>query len=310
MRLTVIGFAIMIAVAEAALPAEPSHQFQMLKIDHATVCGNDLDDLRSAFTSISLAPDYGGQHGNGVTQMALIGFDDGSYLELIAPVKKDDPKLAESSDWAKFIVADAGPCAWAVESRDLHKDVAQLRSSGIKVTGPNAGSRKKPEGTGIEWQTAEVGEGAAGSVLPFMIQDKTPRELRVKPSVSVKGGVLTGIAMVVIGVKDLDAAIALFRKAYGLAPPKIEDHKDFGAKLAHFEGTPVVLATPLNSSSWLADRLSKLGESPVAYLLGTRDFEAAGKKYSAISEAPWFRKRIAWPPVDKFKGATVGVIEQ
>jgi hypothetical protein len=281
-----------------------------LKVDHATICGSDLDVLREAFTGIGLTPLYGGPHGNGVTQMALIGFDDGSYLELIAPVKRDDPKPASASDWTKFIVADAGPCAWAVASTDLAADVDRLKKNGTSIKGPSAGSRTKPDGTTIEWQTAQVGESGVGAVLPFMIQDKTPRELRVKPSASVTGGPLTGIAMVVIGVKDLDAAIASFRKAYGLAAPKIEDHKDFGAKLAYFEGTPVVLATPLDSSSWLAGRLEKFGESPVAYLLGTTEFETAKTKFSSPGTGTWFGKKVAWFEANKVKGARIGMAEK
>lgn len=279
-----------------------------LKVDHASICGSDLDALRAAFTSIGLAPDYGGPHGNGVTQMALIGFDDGSYLELIAPVKKDDPKLASASDWGKFIIADAGPCAWAVGSRDLAGDVERLKKAGVSVKGPSGGSRKKPDGTTIEWQTAQVGDSGVGAVVPFMIQDKTPRELRVKPSASVKGGPLTGIAMVVIAVKDLDAAVASFRKAYGLGAPKTEDHKDFGAKLAYFEGTPVVLATPLDSGSWLTERLSKFGESPVAYMLWARELASSKKQLRSGSDALWFGKKVGWFDENQLKGARIGIM--
>ena len=286
-----------------------SNQATILKVDHATVCGDDLDALRAAFTGIGLTPDFGGPHGNGVTQMALIGFDDGSYLELIAPVKKDDPKLASSSEWAKFIVGNAGPCAWAMGSSDIHSDVERLKKAGIETEGPGAGSRKKPDGTTIEWETVQVG-GTPGLLLPFMIQDKTPRELRVKPSASVKGSALTGIAVVVIGVKDLDAATGSFRKAYGLDEPKIEEHKEFGAKLAYFPGTPVMLATPLDSSSWLTARLAKFGESPIAYLLGTSDFGAAAKKYSAGSDTAWFGKRVAWFDERKVSGARLGVMSR
>jgi len=284
-----------------------ANQPTILKVDHATVCGDDLDALRAAFTGIGLTPDFGGPHGNGVTQMALIGFDDGSYLELIAPVKKDDPKLASSSDWAKFIVGNAGPCAWAMGSSDIHGDAERLKKAGIKTEGPGAGSRKKPDGTTIEWETVQVG-GTPGLLLPFMIQDKTPRELRVKPSASVKGSALTGIAVVVIGVKDLDAAIASFRKAYGLDVPKVEEHKEFGARLAYFSGTPVMLATPLDSNSWLTERLAKFGESPVAYLLGTSEFGAASKKYSVGSETAWFGKKIRWFDAEKLSSARLGII--
>ena len=308
MRLIVLVMAPLSVFILSSLYAADKHI--SLKVDHATICGSDLDALRGAFTSLGLAPDFGGPHGNGVTQMALIGFDDGSYLELIAPVKANDPKLEAGSDWGKFILGNAGPCAWAVGSSDLSGDVEQLKKAGIKIDGPGNGSRKKPDGTTIEWQTAKVGDGPAGSVFPFMIQDKTPRELRVRPSASVKGGPLTGIAMVVIGVKDLNAAIASFRKAYGSSAPKIEDHKDFGAKLAYFEGTPVVLATSLDSNSWLADRMVKFGESPVAFLLGTKDFEPAAKRYALGSATTWFGKGVAWIEAKGLKGARLGVVAQ
>ncbi|HEX3322586.1 MAG TPA: VOC family protein [Terriglobales bacterium] len=307
MRLT---FLLIVFVQVFSFLAAAADKTMNLKVDHASICGSDLDALRASFTSLCLTPEYGGPHGNGVTQMALIGFDDGSYLELIAPVKKDAPKIASASDWGNFIVADAGPCAWAVGSTDLTADVDRLKKNGISIKGPNNGSRKKPDGTTIEWQTAQVGDNGVGAVLPFMIQDKTPRELRVKPSASVKGGPLTGIALVVIGVKNLDDAVATFRKAYGLNAPKLEDHKDFGAKLAHFEGTPVVLAAPLDPSSWLAERLSKFGESPVAYLLGTRDFAASEKSYRSNVETMWFGRKVRWLEVGKVGFSHLGIVSQ
>jgi hypothetical protein len=307
MRLT---FLLIVFVQVFSFLAAAADKTMNLKVDHASICGSDLDALRASFTSLCLTPEYGGPHGNGVTQMALIGFDDGSYLELIAPVKKDAPKIASASDWGNFIVADAGPCAWAVGSTDLTADVDRVKKNGISIKGPNNGSRKKPDGTTIEWQTAQVGDNGVGAVLPFMIQDKTPRELRVKPSASVKGGPLTGIALVVIGVKNLDDAVATFRKAYGLNAPKLEDHKDFGAKLAHFEGTPVVLAAPLDPSSWLAERLSKFGESPVAYLLGTRDFAASEKSYRSNVETMWFGRKVRWLEVGKVGFSHLGIVSQ
>ena len=48
----------------------------VLELDHVSVCGSNLDALRQAFTDVGLTPDFGGPHGNGVTQMAFIGFED------------------------------------------------------------------------------------------------------------------------------------------------------------------------------------------------------------------------------------------
>jgi hypothetical protein len=297
------GAALVLLLSSLPSMAQESNS-TVLELDHVSVCGSNLDVLRQAFTDVGLTPDFGGPHGNGVTQMAFIGFDDQTYLELIAPVK---PGVTEGSEWAKFMAADAGPCAWAVGTNVLLQEVDRLKKAGIAVKTPERGSRKRPDGMSVEWTIVDVGSGTQGSVLPFMIEDETPRPWRVQTSESVKGAPVSGVENVVLGVNNLDAAIALFRKAYGWSQPLVENQKDFG-KLAYFPGEPVILAAP--NGGWLSDRLSKSGEAPVAYLLGTRDFAAATKKYKLSSGKPWFGQRVGWFDAGKLKGVRLGVIGQ
>lgn len=277
-----------------------------IKVDHASVCGSNLSALQDAFASLGLKTDFGGPHAHGGTQMALLGFDDGSYLELIAPQKAGVPG---DSGWAKMIASDAGPCAWAIGSHDLKGDVAHFKHQGLPADGPAPGSRARPDGKVIEWETAMVGPATPGSTLPFMIQDKTPRELRVQPSASVKASPLTGIAVVILGVHDLNAAADLFRRAYGWNAPTLEDHPEFGARLAYFPGSPVVLAAPLGEHSWLSDRLQTFGQIPVAYLLGTPDLAGASKRYTLSSQSKWFGRDVAWFDAAKVNGIRLGVIQ-
>ena len=276
-----------------------------LEIDHVSVCGSNLDMLRQAFTDVGLTPYLGGPHGNGITQMAIIGFDDASYLELIAPVK---PGVTTGSNWAKYMSDDAATCAWAVGTNVLLQEVDRLKKAGISVMAPERGSRKRPDGMSIEWMTADVGNGTPGSTLPFIIEDQTPRAWRVQTSPSVQGAPVGGIENVVLGVNNLDAAIALFRKAYGWSDPLVETQKDIG-KLAYFPGEPVILAAP-SGGGWLSERLSKYGETPVAYLLATRDFSAATKKYKLGGTKTWFGQKVAWFDAGKLKGVRLGVIGQ
>jgi hypothetical protein len=296
------GAALVLALSSLPSMAQESKTV-VLELDHASVCGSNLDALRQAFTDVGLTPDYGGPHGNGVTQMALIGFDDESYLELIAPLKAG---VTEGSDWGRFIAHDAGPCAWAVSSNVLLQEVDRLKKAGIAVSDPKRGSRKRPDGMSVEWSTASVGSGT-GSVLPFIIEDQTPRAWRVQPSESVKGAPVFGVESVVLGVNNLEATIALFRKTYGWSEPLVENQKDFG-KLAYFPGEPVILAA--SSGGWLSDRINKFGEAPVAYLLGTRDFATASKKYKLTGTKTWFGQRVAWFDPGKLKGVRLGVIGQ
>jgi len=277
----------------------------VLELDHVSICGSDLDALRQSFADVAMTPDFGGPHGNGVTQMAFIGFDDQSYIELIAPVKAG---VTEGSEWARFMSGAAEPCAWAVGTNVLLEYSDRLKKAGIAVGEPKRGSRKRPDGTNIEWTTAQVGPGTPGSLLPFMIEDETPRVWRVQTSESVKGAPVFGVENVILGVNNLDAAIALFRKAYGWSEPVTENQKEFG-KVAYFPGEPVILADP-SGGGWLADRLAKFGEGPVAYLLGTQDFNSAAKKFKLSGTKTWFGQRVGWLDEKKLKGARVGVIGQ
>lgn len=296
--------ALVLLVVSWSVMAQDS-KLTVLELDHASICGSNLDALRKAFTDVDLTPDFGGPHGNGVTEMAAIGFDDGTYLELIAPVKAG---VTTGSEWAAFMSEDAGTCAWAVGTNVLLEEVDRLKKAGIAVTNPERGSRKRPDGMSVEWTTAGVGSGTRGSVLPFIIEDQTPRAWRVQTSASVQGGPVSGVENIVIGVNNLDAAIALFRKAYGWAAPMTETQRDFG-KMAYFPGEPVILASP-SGGGWLSERLAKFGESPVAILLNGRDFAAAVKKYKLSGTKTWFGQKVAWFDERKLKGARVGVIGQ
>ena len=277
----------------------------VLELDHVSICGSNLDALRQDFTDVGLTPDLGGPHGNGITQMASIGFDDGTYIELIAPIK---PGVTAGSDWSKFMSEDAVTCAWAVGTNVLLQEVDRLKKAGVAVKGPDSGSRKRPDGMSIEWKTADVGNGTPGSTLPFVIEDETPRAWRVQISASVQGSPLTGVENVVLGVNNLDAAIALFKKTYGWSDPLLETQKDIG-KMAYFPGEPVILAAPAGGG-WLADRLAKYGESPVAYLLAARDFAGAVKKYKLSGNKSWFGQKVVWFDAGKIKGVRLGVIGQ
>lgn len=276
-----------------------------LELDHVSICGSNLDPLRQAFTDVGLAPDFGGPHGNGVTQMAGIGFDDGTYIESIAPIKAG---VTTGSDWAKFMGEDAVTCAWAVGTNVLLQEVDRLKKAGIAVTVPAAGSRKRPDGMSIEWTRADVGSSTPGSVLPFIIEDETPRAWRVQTSASAQGAPVSGVENVVVGVNSLDAAIALFRKAYGWTEPIVENQKEWG-KMAYFPGEPVILVAP-TGGGWLSDRIAKFGESPVAIILAARDFPAAVKKYKLGGTKTWFGQKVAWFDAGKLKGVRLGVIGQ
>ena len=283
-----------------------------LKIDHVTIAGRSLPALEQTFARLGLATDYGGPHSNGITHMSLLGFDDGSYIELISTV---EPGQTDTVFWGKQIAENGGPCAWAVYVDDVAAEAQRLSRLGITVDGPHYYHRQRPDGQMVEWNLAFLGDKGAGATLPFIIKDITPRRLRVQPSASVGGSgnrpaLLSGVAGVILGVRDLPAATSLFQQVYQWPPPAVRTDPAFGAKLAHFEATPVILAEPLPGHAWLADRLARFDDSPCAFLIGVPDLDAALDQFDLIQSESWFGRRAAWYNPDRLDGHKLGMIEQ
>ncbi|WP_394338428.1 VOC family protein [Halopenitus persicus] len=103
-----------------------------LRIDHVTIAGRDLEQLTAAFTAAGLPAEYGGTHSNGVTEMSIVGFRDGSYLELVSTV---EPGL-ESPWWDEPIRRNGGPCAWAPGSTTSRPQRRRFATAGSSSTVP------------------------------------------------------------------------------------------------------------------------------------------------------------------------------
>jgi hypothetical protein len=85
--------------------------------------------------------------------MAVLGFDDSSYIELIAEQERGDHDF-----WPAHIRADAGPAAWCVRVPDIVTECRRLLERGVPISGPVAGARERADGTLVEWDRAVFGE--------------------------------------------------------------------------------------------------------------------------------------------------------
>ena len=256
-----------------------------LTIDHVTVGGADLKAMQAKLAQIGIRSEFGGAHSNHATEMAIASFPDGSYLELIAIQPNADAQAVDAHYWRKYMRDNAGPCAWAVRTNDVAAEVGRLKKAGIAVSDPQRSGRQKPDGTRLEWETANVGAEPNGTFFPFIIRDFTPRENRAFVSGHPATTEFTGIRRVVIAVRDLNEGIERYRKAYGLGTPTQTTDAALGAKVARFEGSPVVLAAP-NGNSWIAERLDRFGEGPCAFILG---------KSGAQGSVTWFdASKLGW----------------
>lgn len=282
-----------------------------MHIDHVAFAHEDLDTVVDAFTRVGLAPEYGGVHATGTTHMSLLGFVDGSYLELLSTTPDSDP--ADAGFWPEYIAASAGPAAWCIGVDDTREWAKRCIDAGLPVDGPKTAGRERDDGRRVEWDMVFVGGEDDRELHPFAITDRTPRERRVTPTENVAEGPLTGVAEVVLAVSDLDRAVEQFRRVYGFPTPERWTDESFAASLATFPGQPVTLAEPLDETSWLVDRLRAVGSGPCAYLLGSDDLDAAADTYALSSPATWGgessgpTRHVAWFDADELR-QRVGVV--
>ena len=145
----------------------------------------------------------GGEHADGLTRNALVPFGDGSYFELVTFLNPEDTG-DNVWGWRGFLPRE-GLIDYCVASDDLGSDVRRLESLGFGVDGPDDGGRRLPDGTEIRWRSARMRQ--EGRILPFLIEDLTPRELRVPgASAAEHPNGATGISRLEISAPDAEEA--------------------------------------------------------------------------------------------------------
>ncbi len=260
------------------------------QVDHVTVAGRELDHLVDAFKAAGFEVTYGGEHSNEITHMSIIGFRDGSYIELISTIEPGQiaPK------WNGPISENGGPCAWAVGVDDIEAASAEFHSRGVDVDGPHEQQRTRADGTVAQWEFAFLGSGEPGSTLPFLISDRTPRERRVQPDSVMESTPIVGIDTVVLGVAELGTAVERCMTAFDVAEPTTSRLTELTADVAVFEDQPFALAQP-REQNWFADRIAEFGPLPVAYLLGReRDTDV---RFDDLESGSIGTREIQWLPV-------------
>ena len=174
-------------------------------IDHVVILVRDLAAAMDDYGRLGFTVVYGGAHPGG-THNALIAFEDGSYLELIA---FQDPDAPHDHPWHDALARGEGLVAFAIGSTDLAADLEAARSRGLTVGAIQDGGRERPDGARLAWRTAGIGAGKRGRERPFAIEDVTPREWRVASGWQARhGNSVVGIGDVTLVVGDLDRAVA------------------------------------------------------------------------------------------------------
>jgi len=88
------------------------------------------------------------------------------YLEIISP----DPAQREIVHFPQIRqMTDPRLIGWAVHPPDIAAVARQLRENQIAFTGPDDGSRKRPDGRVLTWKTINLADDRHG-LLPFFIE--------------------------------------------------------------------------------------------------------------------------------------------
>jgi hypothetical protein len=155
-------------LAAASLRAQVKNPMPT-NLDHILLGCQDLQEgIAFVERQTGVHAAFGGVHPGRGTQNALLSLGDKHYLEIIAP----DPKQADSQNPRALSLrklAEPRIVTWAVHSSDLAGVAKKLRESGIAFQGPTPGSRRRPDGRLLQWQTLDVQNDASG-LLPFFIQ--------------------------------------------------------------------------------------------------------------------------------------------
>ncbi|MDQ3942902.1 MAG: VOC family protein, partial [Actinomycetota bacterium] len=148
----------------------------LTRLDHLVILVRDLDRAVRGYEGLGFAVTPGGEHADGLTRNTLIPFKDGSYLELVAFVDQEDPR-DNVWGWRRFLSSGGGLIDYCAASDVLAADVGRLGELDFGVDGPEGGGRRLPDGREIRWLIARIRQ--EGRLLPFLIEDLTPHDLRV-----------------------------------------------------------------------------------------------------------------------------------
>jgi hypothetical protein len=181
-------------------------------IDHVVVAVRDLDLAAADYAEAGFTVSPGGEHFSGATHNALVSFADGSYLELLA-IK--DPAKAAGHPWFAALDAGDGAAAFALLASDLPAEATRATAAGLIASEVRDGGRTRPDGQAVAWRSFTLA-GTSPLLLPFVIEDVTPRELRVPGGAATEHRIgATGVRGMTIVVADMAPASEAYAALLG-----------------------------------------------------------------------------------------------
>ncbi|MCA9834430.1 MAG: VOC family protein [Thermomicrobiales bacterium] len=239
-------------------------------IDHIVIISANLDDAITNAREAGFTVIPGGTHADGATHNALIAFTDGAYIELIAPTNGIEGK---DHRWFPRLASGGGLVDMCLFSDDLATDVNRIGEKGCTYIGPVDNGRARLDGVELKWRGAFPGGAVGESGQPFLIEDVTPRRLRVSddPAQTTHANGATGIAGVTVLTSDLAASTRDYEAITGLTAQTMSSPLEDTpiAAFITFARSWIMLTRPTAGEALHA--LERNGRGPYAVTLRTHD---------------------------------------
>ncbi len=165
-------------------------------IDHLVIAAHSLERAIERYRSLGFSVIEGGRHAHG-SYNALIGFADGSYIELLGFYEE-----APTHPWWDLLQSRGGGLIdFCMATDDIHADQQALLDAGVATSDLHEGGRERPDGYVVRWINNKV-EGEFQGRIPFIIEDVTPRAERL-PAERQHANRVTGIDCLTLAVHSL-----------------------------------------------------------------------------------------------------------
>lgn len=229
-------------------------------LDHLVIMVLVLERAVQAYRDLGFTVVPGGEHPGG-THNALIAFADGAYIELIA-FKAPAP----DHRWWDRQQRGGGLIDFCVGATDLAGEIGTFRRAGVDLSDPVPGARRRPDGVQVAWRSA-LPRGDAAFQVPFIIEDTTPRTVRVPGDTAHANGAL-GIDTLTVAVRDLETVRAWWAGIVGTPGAEVWNTELEAVGTRHRLGPhSIELMAPVSDAGPLAERLRTHGPSPYAVAL-------------------------------------------
>ncbi|WP_246939351.1 VOC family protein [Bacillus pinisoli] len=239
-----------------------------VKFDHLVHFTNQPELVKESFKELGFQAITGGKHPNWGTYNALCYFEGLRYLEWIG---FSDMKVAKLSD--NILIqqvledsqVDEGFSQVAFRTNDIVGLADRLKKQGLDVVGPVPGSRKKEDGSVLNWSMLFINEEQPlGLRAPFFIQwgkNDEAREIEMKELFTHSEQTST-ISYVGYVVHDIEKAIEKYSSILGIPSDSTNKYEDEFGEYKEFHMTGFTIRFYQPTTSELIALLNNKGERP------------------------------------------------